>query len=380
MNNRPTGRRFLLLYLRTGGGHAAAASAISEQIRSRSPESVVIPLDGVPAGSVVQRVFVESGYRLTGIQLPIFWAGLYEISKLRIFQDIYAPLMGAFSTRHIARAIMVNDITDVVVFHYLLARQLRAAVRSLGKTVRVTVIVTDPFSAHPIWFYKHRFPTIVFSDRARASAIAPGLLPAGKVAVFPPILRPQFDTTPSPTRLERVRKEFGLSIERPMLLIAAGGDGLPGGSKTLRAISASRIDADIVVVCGRDQLFLRSALRVAKRHTSGLVVVRGYVETIRELMCLASIIVTKAGPAMVMEALLLGRPLIISRYAYGQERGNVDFVVRNRLGFYEDNPRRIAHLVGKLLADTGLRNDIQKRIATFELRNGTDAIVDWLIS
>lgn len=373
-------RRFLLLYLRTGGGHAAAANAIAEQIRRRSPESVAIPLDGVPDGSVVQRLFVESGYRLTGIQLPIFWAGLYEISKLRIVQDIYAPFMGVLFARHVSRAITENDITDVVVFHYLLARQLRAALRTLGKTVRVTVIVTDPFSAHPIWFYKHRFRTIVFSNRARASAIVPGLLPGEKVEVFPPILRSQFDTTPSPKLLEEVRTEFGLSVERPMLLLAAGGDGLPGGSKTLRAISASRIDADIVVVCGRDQLFMRSAVRVANRHARGLVVVRGYVETIRELMCLASIIVTKAGPAMVMEALLLGRPLIISRYAYGQERGNVDFVVRNRLGFYEDNPRRIAHLVKRLLGDAGWRSDIQRRIETFGLQNGTEKIVDRLIS
>jgi 1,2-diacylglycerol 3-beta-galactosyltransferase len=46
----------------------------------------------------------------------------------------------------------------------------------------------------------------------------------------------------------------------------------------------------------------------------------------------ADVIITKAGPGTICEALSCHLPIILSGYVPGQEEGNVDYVVQNEMG------------------------------------------------
>jgi 1,2-diacylglycerol 3-beta-galactosyltransferase len=68
-----------------------------------------------------------------------------------------------------------------------------------------------------------------------------------------------------------------------------------------------------------------------------------------ELMQVADIIVTKAGPGSICEALSCHLPIILSGYVPGQEEGNVDFVVKNSAGLLDLNPTTLIDALRRLL-------------------------------
>ena len=52
------------------------------------------------------------------------------------------------------------------------------------------------------------------------------------------------------------------------------------------------------------------------------------------MMVGADVLVTKAGPGTITEAVNAGLPILLYSFVPGQEEGNVDFVVDNDLGAY----------------------------------------------
>ena len=106
----------------------------------------------------------------------------------------------------------------------------------------------------------------------------------------------------------------------------------------------------------------------------------GFVDFMFELMNIADVVVSKGGPATMMEALILEKPLIITQYIYGQERGNVEFLVHNRVGFYVKKPRHMVKTVSELFNNPETYKMIKKRLARVQIENGTDKIVDFIMS
>ncbi|HUX22907.1 MAG TPA: glycosyltransferase, partial [Spirochaetia bacterium] len=98
-----------------------------------------------------------------------------------------------------------------------------------------------------------------------------------------------------------------------------------------------------------------------------------------ELMNIADIIVSKGGPATVLEALMLEKPLIVSQYVFGQEKGNVDFVRRERVGIYSSDPKEIVRHIERLVENPSVYEKYRERIQALQLRNGTSEIADFIV-
>ena len=64
------------------------------------------------------------------------------------------------------------------------------------------------------------------------------------------------------------------------------------------------------------------------------MLVLGFVDYMPELMRACDLMVTKAGPGAIAEALATGLPLVITGFLPGQETPNVDFVVESRIGAF----------------------------------------------
>src|SRR2546423_15374240 len=60
----------------------------------------------------------------------------------------------------------------------------------------------------------------------------------------------------------------------------------------------------------------------------------GFVDYMPDLMRACDLVVTKAGPGAIAEALATGLPLVITGFLPGQESPNVDFVVGSRIGAF----------------------------------------------
>lgn len=70
--------------------------------------------------------------------------------------------------------------------------------------------------------------------------------------------------------------------------------------------------------------------------------IAGYVDDMPLWMAAADLLVTKAGPGTIAEALACGLPLVLSSFVPGQETGNVYYVEENGFGVYCPDPQQIA--------------------------------------
>jgi len=65
-------------------------------------------------------------------------------------------------------------------------------------------------------------------------------------------------------------------------------------------------------------------------------------------------------------------------YIYGQEQGNVDFLLEHKIGDYISNPKKLAHKLRDLLLNPSELNAMRERIQALHLSNGTKAVAEWV--
>jgi 1,2-diacylglycerol 3-beta-galactosyltransferase len=63
----------------------------------------------------------------------------------------------------------------------------------------------------------------------------------------------------------------------------------------------------------------------------------------------ADVLVTKAGPGTIAEALNAGLPIILNAHLPGQEDGNITYVQKELVGVWAPNPERVVHTLARWL-------------------------------
>jgi len=374
--------RILFLYLSTGAGHVSAARALADAIRERhGPDEVeVYLLDGIPRGNKFQRSIVEKGYMYMSARFPLLWTGVYELTRFPVVMHLQTAPMTNNSWKHIERFIEEKQITRIVVLHFLLIRSIARIFRRRKKPMPALTIVTDPFTVHPIWFFRQFMPVVVFSAMAKQVACRRYGYPSELVRILPPVLNRKYNATLDPDRVRELKLQYGFDPAKKLLLMVGGGEGLPRGSLFLKAVRKQGTDVEIAFVCGKNDELKRAAERVAAKFPLTTTRIYGFVDFLYELMNMADLVVAKAGPATVLETLILGKPLILTKYIYGQERGNMEYVVRNKLGYFITDPERLARRVDRLITNPGELVALDRHIQETSIRNGTEAIADYIMT
>lgn len=242
-------------------------------------------------------------------------------------------------------------------------------------------VVTDLGSAHSCWFDRRVDAVYVPSEEVRTIALRNNM-PANRILLKGLPIRPAF-WKPSVQPRSVLRRALGIPQDSKTVLLMGGGDGVGGlgsiATEITRKLRALDFKSNLIVVCGKnkqiqDQLTQKlvkspgaprtqrsgeggtscysddtilsklSPLRIinrmafksnsidafnrrrtcaATRHEAGAhvgVIVKGFVHNVDELMTASDLLVTKAGPGTIAEAMTRGLPVILSSYLPGQVR------------------------------------------------------------
>jgi 1,2-diacylglycerol 3-beta-galactosyltransferase len=139
---------------------------------------------------------------------------------------------------------------------------------------------------------------------------------------------------------DAARAALGLE-QRPTVLLLGGGAGMGALEATAAALAPAlaQRNGQLAVICGRNQAV---RARLAGQRWPIPVRVAGYVDNMPLWMAAADLLVSKAGPGTIAEALASGLPMILSSFVPGQETGNVRYVEENGVGVYRRDPAQIA--------------------------------------
>jgi UDP-N-acetylglucosamine:LPS N-acetylglucosamine transferase len=174
---------------------------------------------------------------------------------------------------------------------------------------------------------------------------------------------------------QTARAELGLDAGRFTILLTAGGVGSGRLGDLVRAMERAYPDRQLLVVTGKNRA-LRDELTREGRPASSHIF--GFVQNMEALMAASDIVVTKAGPGTLMEALAMRKPVIVTEAVGMQEQGNIDFVLNYELGVFCPTTERIVAAVSDLESPQRYAATVE-RLATSVPRDGSAEIARLVI-
>ena len=334
--NIPT-RRVLFLMSDTGGGHRSAAEAIADALVDDFPGRYKVTLvDVIKRTAIFPFNHVPDWYLPFTTYAEFLWRLLFYLTNNRVVVRGSRRFVDLLMGRSLRRMLREQAADLVVSVHPVLNASPYRALRATGSRAPFVVVVTDLFSAHRIWFNPAVDLTLVPTDGARNVGLSCGVRPEKMKVVGLPVSLEFLDNRKS--KAEH-RVELGLDLDRTTVLIVGGGEGMGRIFEIVHAIDAARLPLQVVVIAGRNQKLYR---RLQAAEWQGPVRVQGFVTNMPAWMRASDVIITKAGPGTISEALACGLPILLSGFLPGQEEGNVTFVQENGVGIMCEKPAEIA--------------------------------------
>lgn len=327
-------RRFMFLYLNTGNGHIAQARVLKKAMEEIAPDVPVELVNGFDNKNHLGHFFFEKCYAFACNYLHGAFPLIYDLAQHRILLDFFNVFLQTGTTNAIKRAIKVYHITDIVSFHFALTPPARRAIRELNMDINMTVLCTDPFTGPNAWFYNRREDYLVGSEEMRQTAINENKVAPSHVKVVPFLVDQKFRVPVTVDEKKALRRQYGFDENKRIVLLAGGGEGLPGTLKIINQCILHKANFTIVVVCGRNKPMQQSLELLQKTELFIDLHVFGFVTFMDSLIKMSDLVVSKAGTSTVLEIISSHKPVIISNYIHNQELGNMRFAVYNNVGYF----------------------------------------------
>jgi 1,2-diacylglycerol 3-beta-galactosyltransferase len=357
----------------TGGGHRSAAVALRDALNEVSGNTVssqivdILRITGIPGIRDLPNLYDHLSTR---------WLHLYDLTfKLTNgvkLVDVLSRLAYIQARRNIYKVLQETQPRLVVVTHPLVHRLVCAACRTYNLPCRVVTVVTDLVSLHAAWAFPGVDLCLVPTDEAYRLMMRRGMKASSlKRTGFP--VHPKFTSyegSPKPAR-----QELGLDPDRFTVLVTSGGVGSGNLGELVLELQKKLPDKQILVVTGKNKTVYEQ-LQASK--TSEHVHIYGFVDNMDMLMAASDVVVTKAGPGTLMEALAMRRPALVTEAVGMQERGNIDFVLNYELGAFCPTPDRVVSAVHDLEDPQRYAATVQ-RLSDKVPRDGVYQITDYML-
>lgn len=366
--------KYLFLYLKTGGGHYAPAKAVAEKIESGYNTIEPLLTDGFAESPAFVRYVVEEGYRKLQSEAKWVYHFLYFIGKPRISSELNTFYVFFFTRKYIEKVILNERPEKIIILHFFLIKPVYYVLRRHKLDIPVLTFVTDPFTAHPMWFMEKRQHFIIFSRRLFEKLSK--RFTVNRLNVFPFVVNEKFSNSMTPEEISMFKLKLGIK-EKKVILILGGGDGIPKGRRILKELAQNPPGARVIIVCGKNEKLKKQAEKINERYKLNLIIF-GYVDFVYELINASDIVVSKCGASTMMEILLLKKVPVINSFIWEQEKGNIDFIINNKLGIYEPSAKKLTAVLNRLILDEEFYNSFRINMEAMKLKNGLEEVTKFI--
>jgi UDP-N-acetylglucosamine:LPS N-acetylglucosamine transferase len=339
----PRPLRVLILSADVGESHVVMARVLRDALVTRGDiESVHWRNDFSVLGPLLGRL-LPRGFRLHLGRVKWSYDWTYRaFTRMRLLQRLGERALYALGGGALARTISSYS-PDVVVSTYPVMNPVLARLRAHGQLDCPAVAVVGPLGGLGFW---------VQPDLDLHLALYPEALPeinrlAGSESAV--AVRPLIDDTfLSPATRQEARAALGLDPARPLVLISGGGWGagdLAAGVSAALALPG----VQVVAVAGRND-GLRAELASRWRHERRLLVL-GFTDRMRDLLCAADVFVTSTAGSSCLEARCCGCPVICFGFFFGHVRDNTAALRHHGFATTAATVEQLAHRLREVLRE-----------------------------
>ncbi|MBI5700257.1 glycosyltransferase [Candidatus Saganbacteria bacterium] len=352
-------KKILYLFSDTGGGHRAGAKALMNSVELVKPntfEQEMIDVFSELSGFL--NIFAKL-YSPVIKYTPQMWGMLYyfldDEKKLQQLEQISRP----FILKELTKLIKKGKPDIIVSVHPMVNHLTAQAIKDSGLKIPFVVVVMDPVTLHRAWITPDVDICIVATEDAKQLAMKYGM-PQKKIKVRGMPIDPKFSKGPQDKA--PLRKQDGLDPKKFTVLLMGGGEGAGGMYEIIEEIERSYLNVQLIIISGRNKK-LEEKLIKKQKDCRVKMKIYGFTDQVPKIMSQSDLIITKAGPGTIAEALAMNLPIIVTSWLPGQEEGNVQFVVKNNVGRVTKDPKVVLDIIKELQAPAEykkIQNNIKK--------------------
>ena len=268
---------------------------------------------------------------------PRLWSLIYDGTSRKGNPNVLLdPLLRSGLER-----LMLRERPDVVISVLPAVNALLAEMSAC-----LEVVLTDWHDVHRYWVAAGVRHYTAPTASARADLIRFGASAA------------DIDVVGIPVRRQFANGGHRQHAGRLTVLATVGAEGSPRALRNLAALGLSDVDADLVILCGRNQVLRRRIEHLPSRMPRQTL---GFVEDMAALMRSADLLLTKAGGVTLAEAFCCGLPVVVHDLVPGQEFGNLEYVLARGAAAYAPTPGALVQTVAELVGDSPRREQLAER-------------------
>jgi 1,2-diacylglycerol 3-beta-galactosyltransferase len=342
--NRSERPKVLFLFSDTGGGHRSAAEAIIESLGLLYPGQIDTEMVDIFRAAPRPLDLAIPSYPAMA-RMTAVWETTYKMSngrrRARFIHDAFWPYV-----RRAAFRLVDDHPADLIVSVHPVPNM--AVLRAMTNKTPYITVITDLVSTHAMWYDRRTDLIVVPTEEAWQRGIKLGVHPDQMEVVGLPVAD-RFCHNIG-TR-EQLREKLGWPQDRPVVTIVSGGEGMGPMGRTAIAIDKSGLNISMAIITGKNAK-LRAKLEKRKWLTPTKIY--GFVREMPQFMRASDVLITKAGPGTISEALIAGLPIILYSRVPGQEEGNVTYVVEKGAGVWAPEPDLVVDTLRNWLTNPAL--------------------------
>ncbi len=360
-------KKYLVVSLSTGGGHATAGNSLAERLTDKGNEVVVIDLfKGINAKGL--HTFICEGYNFIATKTPQLYETIYRAGNKPIIAKGSFDLTRRLSQKKIKEFINIFN-PDVIIAVHPIVTDILGGMKQRGHLdkQKIVSVVTD-FLAHFVYVHKHKYIDAYFvgSDITKRDLLKRGV---ADEKIYP------FGIP--------IKKEFYMPINKFKngkftILVMGGSLGSRNMSSVLTRLMSVKENLKIIVVCGKDSELKIKMEKFINIKPDKDVTVYGFVTDIQKMMDEANLLISKPGGASVTEALLRRIPMIIPYMLGGQEKDNRDYLIEENVAIWVSNVKDLTKIVTKLINEPEILEimgvNMEQIAANFSVDNAIDVL------
>ncbi len=360
-------KKILYLFSETGGGHRSAANALVETVKEiMGDDAPKQELADVFASSNKLISLLANMYAPITRYFPLLWGVLYHTTNSNLSILIMAKVSAPFVGKKL-QALIKEKKPDIIVSVHPMTNHIAVmAMRKINHNVPIITVVTDPVTFHRVWISPLVDRIVLATEDARTLCRKYGYdIDNIEVLGFP--IEPKFFKIASSKK--ELRKSMGIASDKFTLLFMGGGEGGGNIFEYIAALNKGNLDIQLVVVTGRNRA-LKKRLEENSSKFSFPMKVYGFSEQISDIMGASDLIITKAGPGTIREAISKSLPIILTSFLPGQEKGNVEYVLKMQLGDFVTDRKKIVAAVRKIMQP----ETYSRHVSALQKENNPEAV------
>lgn len=344
---------------KTGNGHRQAANAIEKKL--------------LPLGYDVKKVncfttMGKMGVSMENSYIPITTKNPWLWKIAHSFTQIFTNVMHWFIYNKCKKQ-MLKEIKEyqpdlIISVHCMFTKAISKLLRKNKLDIPFMVNVIDLVNPPKVWRDKKAVVSFLPTEVVKEQYIKLGFKENQLVVSGFPI-REDIKVLTEPKKI----------VDKVNILMVNPSVNVKKNVDFVREVAKVK-NTKIKVVCGLDKRMLE-ALNKEKERNKDLtnVEILGFVTNMNELLADCHILVTKAGPNMILEGTRSGSVVVCSGHIPGQEAKNHEYITKNGYGIQCEKPKKIFRALTQMI-ESGKINEYLTNVLNADCNDGAKIIAE----